>query len=74
MKKIEPTLGNLDTALENDPVVDPPIGDLDAVCLREHRTQEKEGITPQDEKTFLSFIIACVVTGVVIGLMVVYLS
>ncbi len=36
-----------------------------------HRTQEKEGRTPQEEMSFRTFLTACVVTGIVIGLMIV---
>jgi len=72
MNKIEPTLGDAESALKNDSFVNPPFGDLDDVCISsKHRTQEKEGITPQDEKTFRSFVIACVVTGLVIGIIIV---
>lgn len=28
-KRIEPVLGDWETALANDPAVDPPVGDLD---------------------------------------------
>ena len=78
--KRDPELGDLESALKDDPSVDPPIGevnfsvgDLDSVYLNHlnHRPPEKEGRTPQEEKTFFWFVIACVGTGMAIGIMMV---